>query len=165
LSTTPVQFGTLIAEEELITFWIIAMDMPARVAVTPLEDDPLVPPEERMCREIYDAIMEHRLPAATKLSQEGLATSTGLRGTPGGKEACEMFKRRQMRETLVVRKLVDVSRQAGFAGLHALAGRERKAWMRGDRPHWIRLSAEVHIEPARLAGNSQRKTKQRHRKQ
>lgn len=156
------------------------MDIPA-VAVTPVEDDPLVSPEERMYLEIYDAIMEHRLPAGTKLTEEGLGDIYGLarhtvrrvlsrlaadglvdlarnRGatiaSPGEKEACEMFELRQMLETLVMHKLVDRPDQADFAGLRALVGRERDAYMRGDRPQWIRLSAEFHIELARLAGNS-----------
>jgi DNA-binding GntR family transcriptional regulator len=157
------------------------MDMPARVAVTSPEGDPLVLPEERMYLEIYDAIMEHRLPAGTKLTEEGLGEIYGLarhtvrrvlsrlaadglvdlarnRGatiaSPGEKEAHEMFEVRRMLETLVVHKLADRSDQAGFAELRALIKREREAYMRGDRPQWIRLSAEFHIELARLAGNS-----------
>jgi DNA-binding GntR family transcriptional regulator len=175
------QFGTLIAQEELITFWTIAMDMPPPRALTAPEDEALVPLDERMYREIYDAIMEHRLPAATKLTEEGLGEIYGLarhavrrvlsrlaadglvdlarnRGatiaSPGEQEAHEMFEVRRMLETLVVHKLVDQSNEAGFAALRALVGREREAYMRGDRPQWIRLSAEFHIELARLAGNS-----------
>jgi DNA-binding GntR family transcriptional regulator len=32
--------------------------------------------------------------------------------------------------------------------------RERSAWQKGDRPTWIRLSADFHVALARLAGNS-----------
>jgi DNA-binding GntR family transcriptional regulator len=157
------------------------MDMPAHLAVTSLEGDAPVAPEERMYVEIYDAIMEHRLPAATKLTEEGLGEIYGLarhavrrvlsrlaadglvdlarnRGatiaSPGETEAHEMFEVRQMLETLVVQKLADKPDQAGFAALRALVAREREAYMRGDRPQWIRLSAEFHIELAKLAGNS-----------
>lgn len=171
--------GTLIAQEDVITFTLITMDMPAPVAVTGLGQD--THPEERMYLEIYDAIMEHRLPAATKLTEEGLGEIYGLarhavrrvlsrlaadglvdlmkhRGahiaSPGEREAAEMFELRQMLEILVVQKLVDKPDQADFAALRALIKRERDAYMRGDRPQWIRLSAEFHIELARLAGNS-----------
>lgn len=151
------------------------------VAATPVEDDVHLPPEERMYGEIYDAIMEHRLPAATKLTEEGLGDIYGLarhgvrrvlarlaadglvdlarnRGayiaSPDEKEACEMFELRRLLETLVVQKLVDKADQTGFAALRTLVGRERDAYMRGDRPQWIRLSAEFHIELARRAGNA-----------
>jgi len=131
-------------------------------------------PEERMYLDIYDAIMEHRLPAATRLTEEGLGEIYGLarhtvrrvlarlaadglvdlarnRGahiaSPGEREAAEMFEVRRMLETLVVHKLADKPEQSDFAALRALVGR-------GDRPQWIRLSAEFHIELARLAGNA-----------
>lgn len=157
------------------------MGMSKLIAVTPVEDAPHVSPEERMYVEIYDAIMEHRLPAATKLTEEGLGEIYGLarhavrrvlarlaadglvdlarnRGayiaSPGEREAAEMFEVRQMLETLVVHKLADRPGQDDFAALRALVGRERDAYMRGNRPQWIRLSAEFHIELARLAGNA-----------
>jgi DNA-binding GntR family transcriptional regulator len=178
---SPLLFGTLIAQEGVITFTLITMDMLAPVAVTDLEQDSHPEPEEQMYLEIYDAIMEHRLPAATKLTEEGLGDIYGLarhavrrvlsrlaadglvdlaknRGahiaSPGEQEAVEMFEVRQMLETLVVQKLIDKPGQTDFAALRALVGRERDAYMRGDRPQWIRLSAEFHIELARLAGNS-----------
>lgn len=157
------------------------MDIPARTTLTSLEDDPQVLPEERMYLEIYDGIMEHRLPAGTRLTEEGLGEIYGLarhtvrrvlarlaadglvdlarnRGahiaSPGEKEAHEMFEVRQMLETQVVHKLAGKASQADFAALRALVARERDAYMRGDRPQWIRLSAEFHIELAKLAGNS-----------
>lgn len=157
------------------------MDMPAPAALTGPEQETPPALEERMYLEIYDAIMEHRLPAATRLTEEGLGEIYGLarhtvrrvlsrlaadglvdlaknRGahiaSPSEREAVEMFEVRQMLESLVVHKLVDRPDPAGFAALRALVRRERDAYMRGDRPQWIRLSAEFHIELARLAGNS-----------
>lgn len=151
------------------------------VAIAPAEKDPQVLPEERMYLEIYDAIMEHRLPAGTKLTEEGLGDIYGLarhsvrrvlarlaadglvdieknRGahiaSPGDKEAYEMFELRQALEALVMQKLIGKSGHTSYAGLRELVARERDAYMRGDRPQWIRLSAEFHIELAKLAGNS-----------
>jgi len=164
-----------------MTFTLPIMDMPTSAAATALEQETHPAPEERMYLEIYDAIMEHRLPAATRLTEEGLGEIYGLarhtvrrvlarlaadglvdlarnRGahiaSPGEQEALEMFELRQMLETLVVHKLADKPEQPDFAALRALVGRERDAYMRGDRPQWIRLSAEFHIELAKLAGNS-----------
>lgn len=136
-------------------------------------------PEDRMYLEIYDAIMEHRLPAGTKLTEEGLGEIYGLarhtvrrvlaklaadglvdiernRGafiaSPDDNEAREMFELRQALEALVMRKLNTLN--TDYSGLRALVARERDAYMRGDRPQWIRLSAEFHIELAKLAGNT-----------
>lgn len=152
------------------------MTKPKLVAVP--KDDP---PEDRMYLEIYDAIMEHRLPAGTKLTEEGLGEIYGLarhsvrrvlaklaadglvdiernRGayiaSPSDEEANEMFELRQALEALVMHKLIDKTRKSDFAALRDLVARERDAYMRGDRPQWIRLSAEFHIELARLAGNA-----------
>jgi DNA-binding GntR family transcriptional regulator len=157
------------------------MGMHKLAVVTPRGEDAHIPPEERMYLEIYDAIMEHRLPAATRLTEEGLGEIYGLarhsvrrvlsrlaadglvdlarnRGayiaSPGEKEGYEMFEARRVLETLVVQKLIDKPDQTAFAALRTLVGRERDAYMRGDRPQWIRLSAEFHIELAKLAGNS-----------
>lgn len=154
------------------------MPTPKLVAVASRKDDP---PEDRMYLEIYDAIMEHRLPAGTKLTEEGLGEIYGLarhsvrrvlaklaadglvdiernRGayiaSPSDEEAHEMFELRQALEALVMQKLIDKSRKSDFAELRALVARERDAYMRGDRSQWIRLSAEFHIELAKLAGNS-----------
>jgi DNA-binding GntR family transcriptional regulator len=134
-----------------------------------------------MYLEIYDAIMEHRLPAGTKLTEEGLGEIYGIarhtvrrvlaklaadglvdiernRGayiaSPSDEEANEMFELRQALEALVMHKLIDKTRKSDFAALRDLVARERDAYMRGDRPQWIRLSAEFHIELAKLAGNS-----------
>jgi DNA-binding GntR family transcriptional regulator len=134
-----------------------------------------------MYMEIYDAIMEHRLPAGTKLTEQGLGKIYGLarhgvrgvlaklaadglvdlernRGayiaSPGDEEAYEMFELRRTLEALVMQKLIDKSNQTDFAVLRALIARERDAYMRGDRLQWIRLSADFHIELAKLAGNS-----------
>lgn len=142
---------------------------------------PQATPEDRMYLEIYDAIMEHRLPAGTKLTEEGLGHIYGLarhpvrrvlaklaadglvdiernRGafiaSPDDAEAQEMFELRQALEALVMQKLHARQPPADYSGLRALVAREREAYMQGDRPQWIRLSAEFHIALAQLAGNT-----------
>ncbi|WBR99896.1 GntR family transcriptional regulator [Pseudoduganella sp. SL102] len=140
-----------------------------------------IAPEERMYLDVYDAIMSHRLHAGTKLTEQGLGDIYGLarhhvrrvlarlaadglvdlernRGariaSPGAREADDMFELRQVLEAKVMDKLAGRLTEADGRALRDLIARERDAWMRGDRPLWIRLSAEFHIELAKLAGNA-----------
>ncbi len=137
-------------------------------------------PEERMYFEIYDAIMEHRLPAGTKLTEQALGeiydmarhnvrkvlvklAADGLvdlepnRGafiaSPTEQEACDMFELRQSLERLAMEKVAHKATPADFDKLRQMIARERDAYMQGNRPLWIRLSADFHIELARLSGN------------
>nr|WP_245549324.1 GntR family transcriptional regulator [Noviherbaspirillum massiliense] len=137
--------------------------------------------EERMYFEIYDAIMEHRLPAGTKLTEQALGeiydlarhkvrkvlirlAADGLvdlepnRGayiaSPSEQEAHDMFELRQILEQAVTQKVAQHAKAADFAKLRHMIERERDAYMQGDRPLWVRLSADFHIELARLSGNA-----------
>lgn len=136
--------------------------------------------EQRMYRDIYDAIMDHRLPARTKLTEQALSqiyamarhgvrkvlgqlAADGLvdlepnRGAfianPGEQEAQDMFELRHTLEQLALEKALQQADQVAIAGLRALVERERQAYLAHDRPQWIRLSADFHIELARLGGN------------
>lgn len=136
--------------------------------------------EERMYREIYDAIMEHRLPARTKLAEQSLGeiyqlarhgvrkvlsqlAADGLvdlepnRGafiaSPSDKEAQDMFELRQTLEQMVIEKALAGDRTVDTKALRALVERERAAYLQGERSLWIRLSADFHIELAKLSGN------------
>lgn len=138
-------------------------------------------PEDRMYYEIYDAIMEHRLPAGTKLTEQALSEIYGLarhhvrkvlvklnadglvdlepnRGafiaSPGEQEAHDMFELRQTLEQLAMQKAAQKASAADFARLRQMIERERDAYMQGNRPLWIRLSADFHIELAKLSGNA-----------
>ncbi|AJW45721.1 MULTISPECIES: GntR family transcriptional regulator [Ralstonia] len=137
--------------------------------------------EERMYHEIYDAIMEHRLPPRTKLTEHALCeiyatarhtvrkvfsrlAADGLvdlepnRGAfiaaPSIDEAHAMFELRQILERAVLDK---VGRggdpKAAIAPLVELVKEERQAFVTHDRPRWIRLSAEFHVALAEQAGN------------
>jgi len=141
---------------------------------------PQAAPEEQMYYEIYDAIMEHRLPAGTKLTEQALGEIYGLarhnvrkvltklaadglvdlepnRGafiaSPSEQEAHEMFELRQNLEQMVMKKVAQRTTADDFVRLRQMIERERDAYMQGNRPLWIRLSADFHIELARLAGN------------
>jgi DNA-binding GntR family transcriptional regulator len=137
--------------------------------------------DERMYLEIYDAIMEHRLPAGTKMAEQTLGEIYGLarhhvrkvlarlaadglvdiepnRGayiaSPGVEEAHDMFDLRQTLEQSVVQKLAEKAGPEDFVQLRDMIEREREAYMQGNRPLWIRLSADFHIALARLGGNA-----------
>jgi DNA-binding GntR family transcriptional regulator len=137
--------------------------------------------ESRMYIDIYGAVMEHRLPPKTKLTEQTLCQIYGLarhnvrkvlallaadglvdlehnRGafiaSPTPEEALEMFELRQSLERLAIQKLMDQTSGSGIKSLKQMVQRERAAWTSGDRATWIRLSADFHVALARLAGNS-----------
>jgi DNA-binding GntR family transcriptional regulator len=153
---------------------------PKLTAVRPSAPE-AVTPEERMYFEIYDAIMEHRLPAGTKLTEQSLCEIYGLarhnvrkvltrlaadglvdlepnRGayiaSPTEQEAHDMFELRQNLEQFVMQKVAKTAGPEDFKRLRQMIEHERDAYMRGDRSLWIRLSADFHIELARLSGNA-----------
>lgn len=138
--------------------------------------------EERMYHEIYDAIMEHRLPPRTKLTEHSLCeiyatarhtvrkvlarlAADGMvdlepnRGafiaSPSTDEAHDMFELRQMLERAVLDKLAamrDV--KAVLAPVRKMVAAERQSFLNHERPKWIRLSAEFHTALAELSGNA-----------
>lgn len=136
--------------------------------------------EGRMYADIYDAVMEHRLPPQTKLTEQVLCDIYGLarhnvrkvlaqlaadglvelspnRGAfianPTPQEANEMFELRQSLERLVIQKVAQTASEQDLAGLREMVAREREAWQNGDRASWIRLSADFHLALAKLSGN------------
>lgn len=137
-------------------------------------------PEQRMYRDIYDAIMDHRLPARTKLTEQSLSqiyamarhgvrkvlsqlAADGLvdlepnRGafiaSPGVREAEEMFELRQVLEKMAVEQAWERASSEDLRQLRTMVERERDAYLQGDRALWIRLSAEFHLELAKMGGN------------
>jgi len=146
----------------------------------PAPQEMALSPEDRMYFEIYDAIMEHRLPAGTKLTEQALGeiydlarhnvrkvlsklAADGLveiepnRGayiaSPNEQEAHDMFELRQTLEQLAIQKVSKKATAADFKKMRQMIEREREAYMQGNRPLWIRLSADFHIELAKLSGN------------
>jgi DNA-binding GntR family transcriptional regulator len=93
-----------------------------------------------------------------RLNADGLVDLEPNRGafiaSPTEQEAHDMFELRQTLERLVMQKVAQEADAADFARLRKMIERERDAYMRGNRSLWIRLSADFHIELAKLAGNA-----------
>jgi DNA-binding GntR family transcriptional regulator len=137
--------------------------------------------EELMYRDVYDAIMEHRLPPRTKLTEqvlcqiydtarhtvrkvlarlsaEGLVELEANRGafiaSPSSTEAKDMFELRQIIEHAALARVARDATPRQLAALRKMVNEERHAYTSGDRPRWIRLSAQFHLELALLTGNA-----------
>ncbi|MDY7576896.1 GntR family transcriptional regulator [Herbaspirillum sp. RTI4] len=137
--------------------------------------------EEHMYQDVYDAIMEHRLPPGTKLTEqvlcqiystarhtvrkvltrlstEGLVDLEANRGafiaSPSSQEAKDMFEMRNILEHAALAKVASHAGTRQLAALRKLVNEERAAHQRGDRPTWIRLSARFHLELAMLTDNA-----------
>ena len=136
--------------------------------------------EELMYQDVYSAIMEHRLPPRTKLTEqvlcqiydtarhtvrkvlarlstEGLVDLEANRGafiaSPSSTEAKDMFELRQIIEHATLARVARDATPRQLAALRKLVNEERNAYTTGDRPRWIRLSAQFHLELAQLTDN------------
>jgi len=136
--------------------------------------------EDEIVEQIYAAILEHRLPAGTKLGEAALSEAFGVsrarvrrvllllasrevvelqanRGAfvarPGRDEARDVFEARRSIEPTIVRRAVQRMRGADLGTLKAHMAREIAAREAGDRHAAIRLSGEFHLRLAELAGN------------
>ena len=137
--------------------------------------------EELMYQDVYDAIMEHRLPPRTKLTEqvlcqiyntarhtvrkvltrlstEGLVELEANRGafiaSPSSTEAKDMFELRQIIEHATLARVARDATPRQLAALRKMVNDERNAYATGDRPRWIRLSAQFHLELALLTDNA-----------
>lgn len=137
--------------------------------------------EELMYQDVYGAIMEHRLPPRTKLTEqvlcqiydtarhtvrkvltrlatEGLVELEANRGafiaSPSSAEAKDMFELRQIIESATLARVARDATPRQLAALRKMVTEERGAHASGDRPRWIRLSAQFHLELAELTGNA-----------
>ena len=137
--------------------------------------------EELIYQGVYDAIMEHRLPPRTKLTEqviceiydtarhtvrkvlirlaaEGLVELETNRGafiaSPTRVEAKDMFELRNVIERAMLEKVAGSATQRQLAALRQMVDEERDAYISGDRPRWIRLSAQFHLELAKLTDNA-----------
>lgn len=135
---------------------------------------------DRMYSEIYDAIMGLKLGAETKLTERDLCEIYHLprhqvrqvlakleadgvvdikvnRGAfianPDEREAQEMFELRTFLECALLEKIAPHLDAQACQRLADMVQEERLAWRTGDREGWIRLSAQFHVELAKLSGN------------
>ncbi len=136
---------------------------------------------EAVYAEVCEAIVDHRLPPGTKLSEDALGEAFGVGRTvvrkalfrlahekivrlrpnrgavvasPSRDEARDVFETRRVLEASVVGRLTDRLTPRDLGALRALVVEERDAYERGERRGWIRLSGEFHVRLAELAGNA-----------
>ena len=130
--------------------------------------------------EIFDAIVEQRLPPGTKLGEKALCEIFGVSRTlirrvlqrlanehmvasqphrgacvarPSVEEAREVFEARRALEAHVIDRLAGGLTLADGGRLRRHLAQERQAHAAGDRRRLIRVSGEFHLLLAELAGN------------
>jgi len=163
-----------------------AMTKTSKTSRSPLASHPAVRDhspavEERLYQDIYDAIMEHRLPPRTKLTEqvlcqiydtarhtvrkvlsrlatEGMVDLEANRGafiaSPSHAEVKDMFELRNIIEHAVLDKVGREASTRQIGSLRKMVEEERHSYLTGDRPRWIRLSAQFHLALAELTGNA-----------
>lgn len=136
--------------------------------------------DDRVHRQIHEAITDRRLPPGTKLVEQALADALSVsrarvraalarlalekmvviepnRGAsvavPTVAEAREVFQARRLVEDFVARTLAGRMNAEMLAALHAHVAEEEAARARRDRSAVIRLSGAFHQRLADLAGN------------
>jgi DNA-binding GntR family transcriptional regulator len=65
-----------------------------------------------------------------------------------------MFELRNIIEYAVLDKVGREASTRQIAGLRRMVEEERQSYLTGDRPRWIRLSAQFHLALAELTGNT-----------
>jgi DNA-binding GntR family transcriptional regulator len=135
---------------------------------------------EQIYESLLNAMLEHRLPAGTKLGEERLAELTGAtrsrirqvlarlaheqlvtlipnRGafvaSPTPEEAQHVLQTRRFVEPEMAAVLASKPSPRSLAELRAHLQQEEDARTRSDREAMIRLSGEFHVLMARMAGN------------
>lgn len=137
---------------------------------------------------IFDAILEQRLPPATKLNEEALGEIFGVSRTiirrallrlslekvvdirpnrgaivsaPTVDEAKQIFKAREVMELAITELAVNNATPAQIAECRKLVAKENKAFAVNDYGSGLRLSGEFHIKLAEMADNAPLLTFQR----
>ncbi|WP_273860434.1 GntR family transcriptional regulator [Photobacterium sp. GSS17] len=130
---------------------------------------------------IFDAILEQRLPPATKLSEEALAEIFGVSRTiirrallrlsleqvvvirpnrgamvasPTVDEARQIIKAREVMELAITELAAENATKAQIDECRKLVAKENKAFEQGDYGSGLRLSGEFHIKLAEMAENA-----------
>lgn len=129
-------------------------------------------------RSILDAIVEHRLPPRTKLSEDEIGAAFGVSRTivrsalqalahqhmvvieknrgafvaaPSVEEAREVFEARRTLEATIARRAAERTSEADASRLERHLKEEAEALGRGDRPRAIQLSGLFHLGIAEIA--------------
>lgn len=136
--------------------------------------------EEDIYTAIYNAVMEHRLPPGTKLTETAFSEHFGVSRTvirkalfrlaqknvvelrpnrgavvasPDIEETHAVFEARRIIEREIIRTVVEIIRPQQLKALKTLATKEQKASDAGDRHTLVRLSGDIHVMLAEIAGN------------
>src|SRR5690348_9977231 len=136
--------------------------------------------DERVHRELFDAIIDHRVPPGTPLPEDTLAGAFGVSRTvvrkallrlgheklaelrpnrgavvarPTVEEARAVFEARRVVEAAVVGAAVERARDADLEAVRARLAAEWAAERAGDRRTCLRLSGDFHRDLAAAAGN------------
>ncbi len=136
---------------------------------------------EAIYRQIYGAIVDHRLPPGTKLREEALCEAFEVSRTrirtvlqqlgheqivelhpnrgafvaqPSVKEARDIFAARRIVESGLTATLTQMASRQQIAGLRALITEEQTAQRRGDQSAMIRLSGAFHLAIAEIVDNA-----------
>ncbi len=136
--------------------------------------------EHEVYAQICAAIMDHRLPAGTRLGEDSTGEIFGVNRTvvrralsrlahekivefrphrsaivarPSIREARDVFRARVLIEREIVVLAARVATPEQIGRLRDIELGERKALEQGDRRAWIRLSGAFHLELAGIAGN------------
>jgi DNA-binding GntR family transcriptional regulator len=136
--------------------------------------------DERIYRDVADAIVDHRIPPGTSLPEDTLASAFGVSRTvvrkallrlgherlvelrpnrgamvarPTVEEARAVFEARRVVEAAIIDAAVGRATDAALAGLRTHLASELAAERAGDRRTMIRLSGDFHRGLATVAGN------------
>ncbi len=137
--------------------------------------------DEQVYCHIFDAILEQRLPPATKLSEEALAEIFDVSRTiirrallrlsleqvvvirpnrgavvaaPTVEEAQQIFKAREVMELATTELAVENASAEQIAQCREMVSKEDLAFSQGDYGQGLRLSGEFHIKLAEMANNA-----------
>lgn len=136
--------------------------------------------DEAIRRELWSAIIDHRIPPGTALPEDALSSAFGVSRTiirkvlqrlnherlvdivrnkgasvakPSNEEARQVFDARRAIERAVIERVVEHVREQDIDALAALVADEKKAFEVGDKRRRLTLSGEFHSRLARLSGN------------
>jgi|tagenome__1003787_1003787.scaffolds.fasta_scaffold20763420_1 DNA-binding GntR family transcriptional regulator len=139
------------------------------------------PGDEHLYRELFEAIVDHRIPPGTPLPEDTLGSAFGVSRTivrkallrlghegvvelrpsrgatvarPSVEEAKAVFEARRVIEVAVVAAAVERARDEDLRAIRDRLAAERAAEHGGDRRAQIRLSGAFHRDLAAAAGNT-----------
>jgi DNA-binding GntR family transcriptional regulator len=148
-----------------------------RVSPAPRER---VAADQKIYDSLFDAVMSHRLPPGTKITEASLCelfkvSRTIVRkvlqrlaheniielkpnrgasvASPSPQETHEIFAARRVIEAAIVPLVVERAGAAQLSKLRRHVKSEHAALDGGDRSRWIRLTGQFHLELAEVAGN------------